>query len=190
MACGPTALLALERGFWNRLLGLGANRTLTVRAVKDLAASGPTNVELTTQDARDLARLANRSMAAAEQYMFGINPAAIDIPAVPQSSFEPFGGHDPAEGVNVGLIIRDPADPGSRMPLTFNVERLPRVGDLLNLIENSIAPECAEFYKNANICKRMEQVLAEYAGRNAGQFIPWQIWKEAQEAVEIVETFR
>lgn len=184
MPCGPTAKLALERGFWNRLLGLGANKTLTVRNVKQLAASGPTNVELTTADARALITLAVGSMSAAELWFTGINPDAIEIPQVPQPSFDPLYSSEEETYVNVGIIINDPEKPNSDLPLTFSVPKLPRVGELLDFIENNIAEACNNLSSPTFNCHKAEEIFKKYAGRNAGQFVPWQLWKEVQEIAE------
>lgn len=173
-------VVALSRGFWNRLQGLLADDSSGIMAVQRLAATSPTTVDLSTAEAGQLFDAGKAAQLAAQQWWLGADPESIVLPQVPGPEWPNIFGGEPGN-INFGIIINDPQNVGSDIPILASADHVPSVQDVLDALFEFIMTECGGRRKSWGDCRDAREILAEalHGGPNTWM-IGWQLWERIE----------
>lgn len=115
--------LALDVGFWNRLMGLAAMPArLTLERIQNMALELPTSTILTRAEAGSLRKMALEAHQASAQWVAGKALAEIEIPKVSLPPSPNISGGEPGP-IQASLIIAPKDDRSIKTNVIFSMDR-------------------------------------------------------------------
>lgn len=126
--------LALDVGFWNRLMGgLSVKGLATVGWVQSLASSLPTSVQLDRSEALRILNMAKLARTAGENWLSGMDSSKLIIPKLSMTPYPNINGGEPGR-YNFGVIIKPPTQRGMQQPLFFSDNKITEVDRVIGMM--------------------------------------------------------